>query len=181
MPQTHSQDRESLIVELQRLCAAVRPYRMHGAGAFMDLDLTIPQLRVVFMLDESAAMSMSSLAQELGITLSACTHLVDRLVRADFVARSEDPADRRVVRCDLTVNGKLLAERLRESLPFERQEFLDRLSVEELGIIVRAMSIFQRVMDQMGPEQSLASIGESHGNADVSRPVPDHKTEQSVP
>ncbi|MBI4233167.1 MAG: MarR family transcriptional regulator [Chloroflexi bacterium] len=64
----------------------------------MDLDLTIPQLRVVFLLAESEPMSMSSIAQDLGITLPACTHLVDKLVRAGFVARSADPDDRRVVR-----------------------------------------------------------------------------------
>lgn len=146
-------DREGLIAELRRLQAGMRGLRMHGAGPFMDLDLTIPQLRVIFLLMGSEPMSMSSLAQELGITLSACTHLLDKLVRAGFVVRSEDAADRRVVRCSLTEKGHTLAERLRQSTPFERPEFLDRLSVEDLRVIVHAMSIFQRVMAEIDAGQ----------------------------
>ena len=133
----------------------------------MDLALTIPQLRVVFLLAGSGPMSMSPMAHELGITLSACTHLVDKLVRAAFVARGEDSDDRRVVRCALTDKGQALAERLRQSIPSERQEFLDRLTVEELRVIVQAMIIFQRVMAEMQAEESETFPGEVHDGGSI--------------
>lgn len=160
-----SPERERLIAELQQYHAAMHSPKMHRASPLMDVDLTIPQLRVVFLLAASASMRMSPMAQELDITLSACTHLVDKLVRAGFVARSEDPDDRRVVLCSLTDKGQGLAERLRQSMPFERQEFLDRLTVEELSIIVQAMAIFRRVMAEMQAEHSAAFPGKSHDKA----------------
>ena len=148
-----SLDREGLIAELRRLSAAMRSSRAPGVRPFMEVDLTVPQLRVVFLLAEAGPMRMSPLAQELGITLSACSHLVDKLVSAGLVARSEDPGDRRVVRCSLTDEGQALGQRLRQAHPFERPEFLDRLTVEELRTIVRAVSIFQRVMGEMQAER----------------------------
>lgn len=142
-------EREHLIAELRQFSASMRSPKMRGAAPLVDLDLTIPQLRAIFLLAESGSIRMSPMAQELGITLSACSHLVDKLVRSDFVTRSADPDDRRVVCCTLTERGQALAERLRQSIPFERQDFLNRLTVEELRIIVKAMTIFQRVMVEL--------------------------------
>ncbi|MEX0761301.1 MAG: MarR family transcriptional regulator [Dehalococcoidia bacterium] len=154
--------REELTAELSRLGVAMRSPKMHGARALMDLDLTLPQLRAVFALSESEFMSMSPLAQELGITLSACTHMVDKLVAAGLVSRSEDPADRRVVRCSLTDKGQDVAEQLRQSMPFERAEFQDRLTVDELRVIVQAVSIFQRVMAEMQDDANAPVSGDVH-------------------
>jgi len=154
-------ERERLIAELHQLNAAMRLEKMHGAGPLMDLDLTIPQLRVLFLLAESEHMSMGRTAHELGITLPACTHLVDRLVRAGYVARNDDPDDRRVVRCALTDAGRALVERTLQSFPFQRQEFLDRLTVEELRVIVQAMGVFKRVMAEIHVEQARALPGDS--------------------
>jgi DNA-binding MarR family transcriptional regulator len=153
MQDLDSMGRDELIAEVRRLHAAVRSPKMQMAKPFMDLELTIPQLRAVFLLTESEPVSMSPLAQDLGITLSACTHLVDNLVRAGFVSRSDDQYDRRVVRCSLTEKGQALAERLRQASPFERAEFLDRLTAEELRAIVQAMSIFHRVVGEMQVEE----------------------------
>jgi MarR family transcriptional regulator, organic hydroperoxide resistance regulator len=158
-----SPDREHLIAELRRLQVAIRPAQMRGAAPLMDLELTIPQLRVVFLLADSESLSMSPMAQELGITLPACSHVVDRLVRSGFVVRSEDPEDRRVVRCSLTDKGKSVAERIRQSSPFERQEFLSLLTVDELKVIVQAMAVFHRVMLELGAEPIQAPPGDTPG------------------
>ncbi|MBI4312095.1 MAG: MarR family transcriptional regulator [Chloroflexi bacterium] len=150
-------ERERLLAELRQFAASMRSRNIHGAAPLMDLDLTIPQLRAIFLLAEFGSMPMSPMAQESDTTLSACSHLVDKLVRSGFVTRSTDRDDRRVVRCTLTERGRALAERLRQSIPFERQEFLDRLTVKELRIIVQAMTIFQRVMAELQAELSKSS------------------------
>ena len=151
--------RESLIAELRKFSASMRSAKIHGAAPLMDLDLTVPQLRAIFLLTESSSLRMSPMAQELGITLSACSHLVDKLVRSGFVTRSAGPDDRRVVCCTLTEKGQAVAQRLRQSIPLERQEFLDKLTVEELRIIVQAMRIFQRVMAELQAEFARSSQG----------------------
>jgi DNA-binding MarR family transcriptional regulator len=52
--------------------------------------------------------TMSELSAELGIPMSSATRLADWLVRAKIVKRSNDPKDRRIVRLQITDNGREL-------------------------------------------------------------------------
>lgn len=146
IPETTS-DREQLLAELQRHHAALHASKLHRDSPLVNLDMTIPQLRVISLLAESRSMRMSGIASGLGITLSGSTHLLDKLVRAGYVSRGEDPDDRRAVCCTLTSAGQELAERLRQSFPFGRPEVLDQLTDDELAVVVRAMAIIHRVTD----------------------------------
>lgn len=49
---------------------------------------------------------VSEVANQLGVTLSAATGLVDRLVKARLVTRERDQADRRVVWVKITPEGE---------------------------------------------------------------------------
>lgn len=142
--------RQKLIADLRKVYAELRPPRMRGMGKLMELDLTIPQLKVMFLLLDSAPARMSFIAQEMDITMSACTHLVDRLVTAGHVQRSEDPDDRRVVQCSLTEPGRATLDELRQQTPFEDDEFVSRLTDEELQVCLHAAQIYKRVIAEMG-------------------------------
>ena len=144
-----TKERIELIAELRRLYASVRPPRNHSMAQLMDLELTFPQLKVMFLLLDAPPARMSALAQDLGITLSACTYLVDRLVTAGYVERSEDPADRRVVRCSLTASGKDVLDKLRQQSPVASDEFIAHLSDDDLRVLVKSMEIYYRVMSEM--------------------------------
>ena len=64
--------------------------------AWIDVDLTMGQLRAVFLVAETGGLSGRVLGERLGITPSAVTALVDRLVQRGYVRREEDLVDRRV-------------------------------------------------------------------------------------
>jgi DNA-binding MarR family transcriptional regulator len=61
-------------------------------------------------LDE--APTLSSVADQLGLSLPSASRAVDWLVKRDFVARTEDPDDRRQRRLELTEAGGDLAHRV---------------------------------------------------------------------
>ncbi|MBI4339370.1 MAG: MarR family transcriptional regulator [Chloroflexi bacterium] len=146
MAESTTINREDLVSKLLQLGGLLRTPQIDGAGPLIHLNLTLAQLRIVLLLNEMGVTSMSPLASKLGITPSACTALVDKLVRSGLVARSAYPSDRRVVRCSLTEKGQALAERLQRRSPFERQEFLDGLTDDELMVVVQAVTIAQRGM-----------------------------------
>ena len=148
-------ERERLVLEIRRsLDAMMRagPPGGHG-GPWMELDLTIGQIKVIFCLAGPSPLSMSALAQQLGITLPAATYVVDRLVRAGLVARQEHPSDRRFVDCFLTAQGQALVQRIRQSGPLESDECFELMTVAELRIMAKAFAIFNRV---------LATLREDH-------------------
>ena len=59
--------------------------------------IPLNQAHLLRLLDRKGDLSMSDLANLLGITLSGCTAVVDRAVEAGWVERKRDLNDRRVV------------------------------------------------------------------------------------
>src|SRR6266436_9709426 len=84
------------------------------AGRWRDLDISMQQLRAIYVLRDEEVATVGRLAELFGIGLPAASILADRLVRAGFVERREDTADRRRVLLTLTRAGVLLVTELRE-------------------------------------------------------------------
>jgi len=60
-------------------------------------DLTLLQVQALLFVREQGSASMSALAHALGVSLPSATNLVDRLVEAKWLIRTEHPTDRRVI------------------------------------------------------------------------------------
>jgi DNA-binding MarR family transcriptional regulator len=75
-------------------------------------DLTMSQLRAMFVLYHADALRMSELASKLGIGLSAVSSLVAKLEGKRYVTREHCTTDRRGVNCALTSTGQRELERL---------------------------------------------------------------------
>jgi len=105
------------------------------------VDLTMPQLRALFVVKEEETPRMSSLSSTLGISLSTTTGLMDRLIEKNLVERWTDPDDRRSVRCKLTEEGQDLSEKLLADRRSRWEDRLTPLSKEELKTVFHAMEI----------------------------------------
>jgi DNA-binding MarR family transcriptional regulator len=89
--------------------------------------LTFPQIIVMYALTWEGPQPISTLAQTLRLSLAATSQLVDRLVEANFVAREEDPDDRRVRLVRLRPQGRQFMDRLNETRRRELSDAFDRL------------------------------------------------------
>lgn len=106
--QTSSVSAEQLADELMRFIGTV----MKGDQGELfeivaELDLTMPQMRGMFVLSAAAeqGLPLTELAPRMGLSVAAAGRAVDGLVRNDLVSRTEDPADRRIKRLALTAAG----------------------------------------------------------------------------
>ncbi len=68
------------------------------------------QARIVGHLDEDDPTMVTELAEMMGVTASTMSLNLGRLERAGFIARSRDPADRRVMNVVLTPAGARVRE-----------------------------------------------------------------------
>src|ERR1700737_3025627 len=75
------------------------------ASRWRDLDISMQQLRALTVLRDEEVATVGRLAELFGIGLPAASILADRLVRAGYLERNEDPADRRRVLLTLTRAG----------------------------------------------------------------------------
>lgn len=127
----------------QRLVDSVehlnRQLRLDRLSEWQDLDLTIPQARALFLLEQQGPQRMGAIADALGIAVSATTTVVDRLVERGLATRLSDPKDRRVVICELTEQGREAADRF-WTIGHERLRTLaDHLQAEQLIGLVQAL------------------------------------------
>ena len=129
-----------------RAAGALDPIRVRE---WRDLELTLTQLFVLFLLRESPGTSAGALAEELRVTPPTVTGLVDRLVRMGLVRREEDPKDRRLVRNALTARGEeTVGEVEREGRSLLIQLF-ERLTAHQLSRLVDSLEVLVAAADEM--------------------------------
>lgn len=133
-------EREALVQRVLDLQAEL--YRhLRPAREWLELDLTMCQMKVLLLLYSERAATMGQLASRLGVALSSVTGIVDRLVERDLVARHESPHDRRQVVCQPTATGQALAERLQQAGRTQLAQLLRTLQPDELATVVSSLEL----------------------------------------
>ena len=61
------------------------------ATEFTTLDITMAQAKLLYVVATAGELSMSEIAQQLGVTISTTSGAVERLVELGLLARTEDP------------------------------------------------------------------------------------------
>jgi DNA-binding MarR family transcriptional regulator len=125
---------------VQRLIALVNRKSAGESTAFMHRSgLTMPQIVVLYALRRADA-TVSGLAERLRMSLPATSQLVDRLVEAGLVDRSEHAADRRVRHVSIRPGGLRFLERLGEMRLREIADALRSLSQESRALLAAALA-----------------------------------------
>ena len=116
---------------------------------WQGLDMTLPQVKTLILLDGTGPLRMGSIASHLGSAVSATTSIVDRLVEKEMVERLSDPNDRRVVMCQLTDRGREATQSFWR-LGRERVLMLvGLLDMEQLETVVQALELIRRVEEKV--------------------------------
>lgn len=154
-----SEDAENLrdtliksIIECQKMM-----YQAAQGGVSPDwlgIDLTMPQMKIMFLLYSHRKMRMSDMGVALQKNISTATGLVDRLVEHGLVAREEDPDDRRVVVATITERGQELCTSLLQYGEQRFQRVLKRLGDDDLQIVAQAMKLVSQAAVAEAKEQA---------------------------
>ena len=142
------QAREELEREvLAQYRAMMHRFKASSGGAWMEIDLTLPQLRTLLILAEEGPLVIGQIAQRLGIGLSTGGHLVDRLVQAGLAERMEDSEDRRRTLARLTPKGEELHARLLNRVQ-HIQKLIQKLDEDDLAALLQGLRALNRAVDE---------------------------------
>jgi len=102
----------TLVALLSELAVAVydSPPHREAVRRAAGHELTSRQMAAVVALARRPGATMSELAAALGVGRAAASELVERLVQKGVVRRTQDAADRRAVRLDLSPRARALAD-----------------------------------------------------------------------
>lgn len=110
---------------------------------FLEIAVTMPQAKLLYLLGASGAMHMADLVVRLGVSLSTVSGLVDRIVDHGLASRRDDPDDRRQVVVELTPAGTDFIDRFRELNARQMRgllELLDDADLEHIRLGLDALS-----------------------------------------
>jgi len=106
-----------------------------GGGVLRVIDesgLSFAQMKVLVELQTpDEAHTVTSLAEQIGISTASASRAADEMVRKKLATRVEDPDDRRVKRLALTAKGQRLADRIISARLASLEEFTRSLEAEE--------------------------------------------------
>jgi DNA-binding MarR family transcriptional regulator len=134
-------EKSDLISEIVKLDREThRIIRQHSFNAWMELNLTVPQLKSLFFISNRRGSNPGKLAAALSVTPPNVTGIVDRLVEQGLLVRQQLPEDRRVLMLETTEKGEAILSDLRERRISTMREILSHLGVEELSCLAKGLS-----------------------------------------
>jgi MarR family transcriptional regulator, organic hydroperoxide resistance regulator len=117
--------------------------------AWMELDLTIAQLKCLFFIDHAGPTNHKSLAAFLGVTPPNVTGIVDRLVEQGLVTRHEYEANRRMQIIQLTAKSQELLNGLKSRRINKMADLMDRLSLEDMQALLQGSRALRRAEKEL--------------------------------
>ncbi len=149
--------REQLLAEIRDTEPAMfRAMGPASASDWVDVDLTMSQLKMMFVLssamgpaDGSSGLRVGEVARGLGVTLPTVTAVMDKLVERGLIRRDEDPLDRRQHVCRLTSDGQALLHRLMAGRRAFTHALLEHLDEDELAAFLRGMQVMLAAAERL--------------------------------
>jgi DNA-binding MarR family transcriptional regulator len=118
-------------------------------------ELTVPQLRVLVLLNSRGPMNLTTIAQHLAVNPSNASRTCEQLVAAGRISREPHANDRRSAVLRLTGEGS----RLLAGIMTARRRLIDRVIVrmdpEDQDVLHKGLEAFLVAVAAMPPEESI--------------------------
>lgn len=123
---------------------------------FLEIDITMPQAKLLYLLSASGDLHMSEIVHRLGVSLSTVSGLVDRIVDHGLATRRDDPADRRQVVVGLTPAGTDFIDRFRELNARQLRDLLAVLDDDDLALVRDGLAALDRAASRLATRKDPA-------------------------
>lgn len=117
-----------------------------AAAELMGINRT--DAKFLDLLDQHGQMSAGDLARECRLTTGAVTAAIDRLERAGYATRVQDPADRRRVLVEPTERARALGWDMFGPMAEAARRLLDGYSDEQLALLVEFHRLGRELQQQ---------------------------------
>lgn len=113
----------------------------HDVPEWVAQELTLGQMRLLFLLSKNGPAPMSRVAEWLGVGLPTASGAVERVERHGLVSRQHRLDDRRVVECQLTDAGRHLMDEIYGMRLEAMKAILGVLDEEELDQMAHLIAV----------------------------------------
>jgi DNA-binding MarR family transcriptional regulator len=119
-----------------------------------DPALTMPQMRLLTIVDRDGPLNLNAVAHALGVHPSNATRTCNRLVEAGLLDRRDDPSDRRNVVLTLTPEGHGVWKGVMDHRRRAIEQVVRRLTPTERDQLAVGLTAFARAAEQTLEEET---------------------------
>ena len=124
----------------------------NSAAEWLQLDLTMGQVKALFALRCSGAMPIGGLAERLKVGLPAASIVAEKLVHLELAKRHDDPTDRRRTFVELTPKGEQLLNRLHQGRQEQLRAWLAQMREADFAALVQGLQALMEIAVAERPE-----------------------------
>lgn len=110
--------------------------------------LSLSQLRILYFLDHHPKSSLSEVAEQLDVTRSTMSGAIELLVQQGFVARLNDPQERRRILLSLTSAGRQYQQQIYQALLTSIEQRLISLSDKQSSQIMASLLLLESLFTE---------------------------------
>ncbi len=128
--------------------------RCASMGRLVQGQVSMSQLHVLWLLQHHGAMTMSRLAELLGVSMSNATGLIDRMEANHLIERVRVPDDRRLVLVQPAAAGRQALSETESHKRAGMRSVIRRLSPAERPVVLEALRSLRRALSaevEQGP------------------------------
>ncbi|OMB96156.1 MarR family transcriptional regulator [Mycobacterium sp. NS-7484] len=122
-----------------------------------QLEVSLPQFRLLAVLQERGRSTSTQCAKVLGVAGSSVTRLADRLHASGHLVRVADPSNRRIVALELTPQGRKLVKQAAVRRRRELSRVLDQIDPAERATCAAVLATLHERFDD-GRTEAPTSI-----------------------
>ncbi len=154
-------DQISRIIDLKRQISRA----LHGATPepLSRLDLTVAQMRILYLLGREGEAAVGQIAERLGVAQPSTTRTLDRLVRQELVECFRHPSDRRVSLHRLAPAGQGLLDQLQQGRRARLEAALRLLDPAILDQVEEAFRLLRDALDEGAAGTSTVAAAPHEG------------------
>jgi DNA-binding MarR family transcriptional regulator len=111
--------------------------------------LSMPQFSILMQLHHKGSCGMSEVSERFDITAAAASQLVEKLVQAGYLERTEDPSDRRAKLLTLSAKGEELIQQGTKERYRWMDDLASTLSAEDQKKVSEALILLTTAAKEM--------------------------------
>ena len=123
------------------LSVMIRSFAAFERSEIFCSGVTMSQCSTILGIGKNGTMTMHALSEWMSLATSTMTRIVDNLVRDGYIARTQDPQDRRVVQVSLTEEGEKLFEAIMQIYHGYHRKIVENIPAGELHQVVESLTM----------------------------------------
>jgi len=129
-------------------CKTIHSVQATNSSVWAKTALTMPQIKIMFILAHRGEINVSSIAQSLNVRVPNVTFIVDHLEEQKLVARRRSKSDRRQVMIALTNKGRQLIDKFSRAKLESFQKAIAKMSNQDKEALCQGLQALEKACSQ---------------------------------